>query len=427
MYLIERSGRFYFNRRIPNDYRAYDPRNAIRVALMTDSRKTALRLAMAHNERLEAYWNALVHSGDKHSDQQYKATVDRCRTLGFAYYPLPTLAQAPIEQILVRLDHIEKHKFNEHYTQAILGAAPVPVIMQDDVLGRYWALSKETKLDKTPNQLRKWKNPRKRATRNFITWVGNKPLHELSRDDILRYRDWWIDRLQNDEAVSNTANKDLVFVKTIICTVAENLNLNLNLTHIFRKLLIKRDDSQKRLPFSSEYITKTLLNQDNLNGLNAQARYILYAFSESGTGLDELTGLLPEDIFLDAEIPYIHIRRRKGRSLKTKFRERKIALVGYALEAFKACPNGFTAYRDKPDYLSGTLSKYLPENKLFPSEQYTVYSLRHNFQDRLLAANAPDRVRADLMGHKFQRPAYGEGATLALKLEWLQKIQLKQG
>jgi hypothetical protein len=39
--------------------------------------------------------------------------------------------------------------------------------------------------------------------------------------------------------------------------------------------------------------------------------------------------------------------------------------------------------------------------------------------------NTPDRIQADLMGHKFGRPRYGDGATLAHKLEWMQKIRLK--
>lgn len=100
-------------------------------------------------------------------------------------------------------------------------------------------------------------------------------------------------------------------------------------------------------------------------------------------------------------------------------------LVGYALDAFKACPHGFTDFVDRPDYLSAVLSKFLRDNKLLPSEKHTVYSLRHSFQDRLLSVNAPDRVQADLMGHKFNRPAYGEGASLKHKLEWLEKIKIK--
>jgi len=51
-----------------------------------------------------------------------------------------------------------------------------------------------------------------------------------------------------------------------------------------------------------------------------------------------------------------------------------------------------------------------------PTQQHTIYSLRHSFQDRLLPVNTPDRIQADLMGHKFNRPQYGEGATLAHKL-----------
>lgn len=35
---------------------------------------------------------------------------------------------------------------------------------------------------------------------------------------------------------------------------------------------------------------------------------------------------------------------------------------------------------------------------------------------------APDRVQADLMGHKFQRPAYGDGASLEQKRDRIMKI-----
>jgi len=112
--------------------------------------------------------------------------------------------------------------------------------------------------------------------------------------------------------------------------------------------------------------------------------------------------------------------------LKTRYRKRIIPLVGFALEAFKACPNGFDEYRDRPDQLSAVLGKYLRDNDLFPSENHTVYSLRHSFQDRLLAANAPDRVQADLMGHKYNREPYGKGSSLEQKLEFMQKIQIRK-
>lgn len=123
----------------------------------------------------------------------------------------------------------------------------------------------------------------------------------------------------------------------------------------------------------------------------------MHAIAETGAGPSEQVGLMPEDIVLDAEIPHIIIQPRSKKILKTKYRKRIIPLVGYAFEAFKACPQGFTAYRDAPDALSNALNKYLSENALLPTKRNTVYSLRHSFQDRLLAVNAPDRVQAHLM------------------------------
>lgn len=41
------------------------------------------------------------------------------------------------------------------------------------------------------------------------------------------------------------------------------------------------------------------------------------------------------------------------------------------------------------------------------------------------AVDTPDRIQADLMGHKFHRPKYGDGASLNHKLEWMKRIQLK--
>lgn len=147
--------------------------------------------------------------------------------------------------------------------------------------------------------------------------------------------------------------------------------------------------------------------------------------SETGMRPVELCGLLPEDIKLDDPVPHIHICDRPNRPLKTPHNDRKIPLIGYALDAFKAMPNGFPKYFDKPDTLSSAVNKFLRENDLMPSSKHSVYSLRHSFQDRVLAVEAPDRVQAELMGHKFNRPKYGNGPTLEQKREWLRKIQLK--
>jgi len=423
-YLIERAGNFYFNRRIPEQYRPHDPRDVIRFSLKTKDYKTACRRALAENDRLEAYWRTLVLSGQQQAEKEYHAFAERAKSLGFTYYSADALAAQELGMLLKRLLHIEKENFNEKHTEALLGKARQPDMQLDQVLQRYFDLSRATVLNKSPNQVRKWENPRKKAMANFIKCIGNKALSELTREDTLKFRDWWIERIKNEKLVIASANKDLIHIKTMVTAIADNLKIDLDTAHLFKKLIIVGDDSERRLPLETDYIINTLLNPINLKGLNEQARWALHAFAETGAGLNELTGLKPEDIVLNGDIPHIHIRPRKGRSLKTKFRNRVIPLVGYALDAFKACPNGFTNYHDRPDSLSTIISKYLRDKDLLPSPQHTIYSLRHSFQDRLLAVNTPDRIQADLMGHKFNRPQYGDGATLAHKLEWMKKICL---
>ena len=226
---------------------------------------------------------------------------------------------------------------------------------------------------------------------------------------------------------SDSANKEIIICKVIIESVVENLNLQVDMIQLFKKLTFEKEDQEgKRLPFTTTHIREVLLNPAKLEGLEHQAKAVLFAFAETGAGLSELAGLLPEDIRLNDPIPHIAITPRKHTGLKTKYRKRTIPLVGYALDAFQSCPEGFYKYRDKPDFLSSLLSKFLREHNLLPSNKHTVYSLRHSFQDRLLAVNTPDRIQAQLMGHKFPRQSYGEGGTLAHKFEWLEKIKLKE-
>ncbi|WP_024508450.1 hypothetical protein [Bradyrhizobium sp. ARR65] len=99
--------------------------------------------------------------------------------------------------------------------------------------------------------------------------------------------------------------------------------------------------------------------------------------------------------------------------------------MGAALAAMKKRPQGFPRYRHKSSNLSAALNKYLQENGPRPTKQHTVYSLRHGFKDRLIAAEAPDSPIDSLMGHKTYKPKYGKGPSLELKLKYLQRIAFK--
>jgi hypothetical protein len=62
---------------------------------------------------------------------------------------------------------------------------------------------------------------------------------------------------------------------------------------------------------------------------------------------------------------------------------------------------------------------------LRPEPGLTLYSLRHTFEDRLTAIEAPEKVVAMLMGYKWHRPRYGLGPSLGQKREWLNCIAFR--
>ena len=71
------------------------------------------------------------------------------------------------------------------------------------------------------------------------------------------------------------------------------------------------------------------------------------------------------------------------------------------------------------------LGQQIPENHdLKETSRHTAYSIRHYVEDALLAAQVDDRIRADIMGHKYNRPIYGEGGGLLGRRDALAKIAL---
>lgn len=150
---------------------------------------------------------------------------------------------------------------------------------------------------------------------------------------------------------------------------------------------------------------------------------MIYVAMETGCRPSEIVNLSKGRIKLGAEIPYIRVEA-EGRLLKTEHSERDIPLVGMALEAMKRHPAGFPRYHDRGSTLSATLMKHMKARKLLPTDRHSVYSLRHAFKDRLKAAECPEEMVDELMGHATGKPKYGDGYGLQLKAKYLQAIAL---
>ena len=110
---------------------------------------------------------------------------------------------------------------------------------------------------------------------------------------------------------------------------------------MFKKIHLKEHKINQRAPYTTEFIRDKILNPVNLKQLDDEAKALLLILANIGARPIELVNLIADDIKLNHEVPHIHIKPRKGYSLKTTESERKIPLVGKALEAFLAYPYGF--------------------------------------------------------------------------------------
>jgi integrase len=188
-----------------------------------------------------------------------------------------------------------------------------------------------------------------------------------------------------------------------------------------RGLSIEERDKGTRPPLSTEWIKTKLLAPGALAGLNDEARGILLVMVNTGARPSEIAACKAGNIVLDAPIPHLNIDGA-ARALKTRNSRRKIPLLGVSLEAAKAHRSGFPRYFDNPA-LSDTINKFLRENKLLETPDHSLYSLRHSFESRMLAADFPERLKSELMGHRLNRERYG-AVDLAHVRDWLQKIAL---
>jgi integrase len=302
---------------------------------------------------------------------------------------------------------------------AVLGLSGDTGITIGTLFEAYCDVIQDQLTAKSTAQRRKWGNQRKRAIANLLSVIGDKPLADLKHADAIRYREWWMRRVLGDGIDAGTANKDIGMLSSMTGRLDEHFRLGLD--RPFANLRLKGAKKNRREPFSDEWIAEQLLADDAFSSLNKEARMVVYVLINTGLRLSEVVNLQPPHILLDHKVPHVSVAA-VGREIKTKDSEREMPLVGCSLEAMKKVPEGFPRYRDNEDSLSATLNKYMKQNGLKETPAHTIYSLRHSFQDSLTAVEPPDRVVADLMGHKYVRPKYGRGASLEQKRKWLLKI-----
>ncbi len=429
-------GRYYWVKRVPKRFasvaRGQDghPVSQVRVALRTDSLSEAKSLAPQVEAQKLAEWEAAL-AGDQGAQRaHFLATKRLCETKGYPYVPLETLLEDP-ESLVRRVLELGENGISTASVQkasAVLGTVPNVLPSLNEVLTAFVVLTETRHLQKSEAQKHKWFLPRQRAVRNFLNvFHGTElkapkdaPLEKIDRSAALKFRKWWSERIKSGMKVES-ANKDFTHLSQMIATWASLTESEY--VNPFKGLRLDGIDKGTTPPFSREWVTGRLLARGALDGLNEDARDVLLVMVNTGLRPSEITDAPIEDIILESDIPYWRVAPN-GLQLKVINTARDIPLLGVSLEAATRirARGGVSRYRNKTGSWSALVNKYLKTNGLKETEKHVAYSLRHYVEDALLAARIDDRIRADILGHKYKRPNYGTGGGLAGRNTALQRI-----
>lgn len=413
MGIRKRGDRWHYFKRVPRRFAHLDGRDLVRVALHTESRSEAQRKAVAMDAELLAYWEALAAGRDDDADRRYQAARALAEARGFEYRPASEIAAGPLDDLLARLESLVRNGrlAPAEEADAVMGVVEPPRLSLSAALDDFFGMTGDRLAGKSEAQIRRWETPRRRAVRSFIEVVSDKNLDAITRDDALAFRRWWWERVAGGMD-ANSANKDFQHLSDLFRTVCEMKGLRLE--NPFSGLRFKQRAAQEAFPFSDEWIRGRLLAGGALDGLGAEARDVLLVMVNTGARPSEIIGARVEDFAVGEKVPHLRIRAHDGRALKTDHSRRDIPLAGVSLLAAKrlAEAGGVTHYAGKNDLWSATVNKFLRSNKLRETPKHTAYSLRHSFESRLIAARVDERLRVELMGHKYGRPKYG---TVALE------------
>lgn len=398
MHAHKKRGYWLFVRRVPRECAAFDKRKSIfqttgvpiatdPLGLLAQTRVTAL------NALAEQLWRDLATGLDTARERYAKAVA---------------------EVVAVRNERTKPLK------GPIAGNGDVAVSGLVDEMEKICAAAH---MKKSPAQHRRWRWPRERAIETFIEVIGgDPPIAKLTRRQVGALADFWQQRVLDGEIMIGTANKSIRLVASMFRMV--NRKGQLDLADIFQHAAIEGEKDARRVMYEKEFIQEKLLADGAFDGINPQARGVLYLMVETGIRPSEACGLAEENIRLDCSVPHVVVADTQ-RELKSDNAQRVIPLVGVSLMAMRANPKGFPRYWDKADSLSAVLNKALNARGLRPIRGQSLYSLRHSFESRLTVAGVDDRVRAELMGHTYYREKYGDGGTLEFKRDCIRRAALR--
>ncbi len=251
--------------------------------------------------------------------------------------------------------------------------------------------------------------PIKIAVDSFCRIVADKDVTAIRRDDVIA----WLAAMEAEGLSPATRRRRLGALRALLGR--HFLDTEYGGANPFGKHTIKRSagSASDRLPFNRKMIA-AIDSYLTRSRVTPETRNLMMMMKCTGCGPGEIGGLVVGDVRLDGKIPHIYVRPNVQRGVKASVRERRVPLVGDALNAAKDATararkrndadgtplfTGFGMNERGADYLSATLNAAIRRAGVPKSKRLTVYSYRHAVTEALRAAGVPDHVQRRLMGH----------------------------
>ena len=252
-HIIKRGRWFHFKRRIPNLYSHFYDNDVIQISLKTDSETVAIQRASILNNELEKIWSQLTEHDQAAKENLFEQAVTLARMSGFGYRPAAEIADQSMGKILSRINSIKGDgNINPEKVHAILGIHDRPELLISKILESYFEFEKPNLLNKSDDQIRKWKNPRKKAISNFIAVCGDKDVSLITRDDVLTFRGWWYERIKYEELTANSSNKDFSYLAQILNYARDDKQIDLDVGSLLARVRFT-ETASTRPPFTTDY------------------------------------------------------------------------------------------------------------------------------------------------------------------------------
>ncbi len=411
---LKQKGRWWhYYRAVPREFADVDRRTLISFTLKTGDFVQAKRKAAEISAQLEQEWALAKARGvsltAQDAAQRYGGAVSVQQSLGFVSRQALDLTDA---ELLERLRTLITGSAPPPEQKAVLGLIPEPEFSLADAFDRFWDYIKDEWSLLSRDQQRVKRNIYLKAIRNFETALGQLSFHAVERAHAIKFRSWWLARVEEKGLKPYTANREINSLRRMF-----NVNFDidgLSKTNPFAGVRLKEVAEVARVPLETEQLQK-LAKVGVLPSLHPDFELLIRLLINTGMRPVEAIGLELTDVILDYEVPHVHVRKNDVRGLKTVHSERLLPLLGVSLDAAHqlAAMGGWGKRLGKNMYATSVINRALRSSGIVTDKRQSLYSLRHWFQDQLTKRDVVDRAQAQLMGHKFQRPKYGYGKDLA--------------